>query len=347
MIAPADKAMLRLAVGLGLAVLVAYGAALPLPYVVCLMAVLVLGKPGPPMPPLKGLATAVVLAGLVSAGVLMVPLLEHYPPAGVLLTGGILYTLFFLGRRTASPLTLVLVVAFTLIPVAGVAEQGLVTALAGALALGIVLGSVVGGISHAFFPDPPGAGPGKRPPPAVDRDTAHWIAMRGTLVVLPMFVLALTNPTSYLATIMKSVALGQQAGALDTRSAGRELVGSTLMGALLAALLWFGLSLLPNLWMLVLWLTAAGLWTGSGIFGTRRTAFRPSFWSNALITTLILLGPAIEDSASGKSVLEASLVRCTLFVAVALYGWAMLWLFERWQAARATAGYGITQKENP
>ena len=35
----ADKATLRLATGLGLAVLIAYGGALPLPFVVCVMAV--------------------------------------------------------------------------------------------------------------------------------------------------------------------------------------------------------------------------------------------------------------------------------------------------------------------
>ena len=47
---------------------------------------------------------------------------------------------------------------------------------------------------------------------------------------MPVFVLALTNPSFYVAAIMKTVALGQQAG-VDARSAGSELVGSTLMGA--------------------------------------------------------------------------------------------------------------------
>ena len=123
---------------------------------------------------------------------------------------------------------------------------------------------------------------------------------------MPVFVLALTNPSFYLAAIMKTVALGQQAGETDARHAGRELVGSTLMGALIALGVWLGLSLWPSLWMLVLWLMAAALWAGSALFGARRTRFRPSFWSNALITSLILLGPAIEDSASGKSVLEGA-----------------------------------------
>jgi hypothetical protein len=109
------------------------------------------------------------------------------------------------------------------------------------------------------------------------------------------------------------------------------------MGALIGLALWIGLSLWPSLWMLTLWLMAAALWVGSAMFGTRGSAFRPSFWSNALITSLILLGPAIEDSASGKSVLEGSVVRTGLFVGVALYAWVTIWIFERWRAQRPPA----------
>ena len=151
---------------------------------------------------------------------------------------------------------------------------------------------------------------------------------------MPVFVLALTDPSFYLAAIMKTVALGQQAGETDARHAGRELVGSTLMGALIALAVWLGLSLWPSLWMLMLWLMAAALWAGSALFGARRTRLRPSFWSNALITSLILLGPAIEDSASGKSVLEGAAMRVSLFVGVALYAWATVWALERWRARR-------------
>ena len=336
MIAPADKAVLRLAVGLGLAVLVAYGAALPLPYVVCLMAVLVLTKPGPPLPLAKGAAIAAVLGALVSLGVLMVPLLEHYALASVLLTGVILYGLFFAGIRTGNPLTMVLVIAFTMIPVAGVADQALVTAIAVTLAVGVAVGSLVGGVSHAFFPDPPRPA-AKKPPPAVDRETANWMALRGMLVVLPAFVLALTDPSSYLATIMKSAQLGQQAGSTDTRKAGVELVGSTLAAAGIALVVWVGLSLWANLWMLVLWMAGTALWVGARLYGVVPTAFPPAFWNNALVTTLILIGPAIEDSANGTAVLQASAVRVGLFIGVSLYAWAMVWALERWRGARRQA----------
>jgi hypothetical protein len=333
----ADKATLRLASGLGLAVLIAYGFALPMPFVVCVMAVLVLCKPGPPLPLLKGAVAALAFAALVTAGVVMVPLLEHYAVAGILLTAGVLYGVFLMGLRSGSPVTMILVIAFALIPVAGVADQALIGMLSLTLAVGIGTGTLVSSVSNALFPDAPGPANSATGAPAMTAEAARWIALRAVLIVMPVFVLALTNPSLYLAAIMKTVALGQQAGETDARHAGRELVGSTLMGALIAALVWLSLSLLPNLWMLTLWLTAAALWTGSGIFGTRRTAFRPSFWSNTLITALILLGPAIEDSASGKSVLEASTVRTGLFVAVALYAWGTVWLLERWRAAQAPA----------
>ena len=334
---PADKAALRLAIGLGLAVLVAYGLALPVPFVVCVMAVLVLCKPGPPLPLVKGAILALVFAALVAAGVVMVPLLEHYALAGVLLTAVVLYGVFYAGLIHGNPLTMILVISFALIPVAGVADQALVGMLSLTLAVGILTGTLVSALATAFFPDPPAPAGQRAEAPAVSHETAGWIALRAVLIVMPVFVLALVNPSLYLAAIMKTVALGQQAGETDARSAGRELVGSTLVGALMALAVWIGLSLWPSLWMLMLWLMAAALWAGSAMFGARASAWRPSFWSNALITALILLGPAIEDSASGKSVLQGSAVRAGLFLGVALYASAMVWILERWRAARSPA----------
>lgn len=334
---PADKAALRLAIGLGLAVLVAYGLALPVPFVVCVMAVLVLCKPGPPLPLVKGAILALVFAALVAAGVVMVPLLEHYALAGVLLTAVVLYGIFYAGLIHGNPLTMILVISFALIPVAGVADQALVGMLSLTLAVGILTGTLVSALATAFFPDPPAPAGQRAEAPTVSHETAGWIALRAVLIVMPVFVLALVNPSLYLAAIMKTVALGQQAGETDARSAGRELVGSTLVGALMALAVWLGLSLWPSLWMLMLWLMAAALWAGSAMFGARASAWRPSFWSNALITALILLGPAIEDSASGKSVLQGSAVRAGLFLGVALYASAMVWILERWRAARSPA----------
>jgi hypothetical protein len=333
-----DKAVLRLAIGLGLAVLAAYGLALPAPFAVCVITVMVLCKPGPPIPFAKGAVMVGVLGVLATSGVLMVPLLENYALAGVAITAVLLYALFFVGARRRNPLTPILVFAFTLIPVVGVADQALVSMLSGALAVGLGTGILVSSASHVFFPDDPVPAEKKAAPAAaLGLEAARWVALRATLVVMPIFVLALGNPSFYLAAIMKTVALGQQAGSTNARSAGYELVGSTLMGAGMAALVWLGLSLRPNLWMLMLWMVAAALWSGARLFGVKATAMAPTFWSNALVTMLIVLGPAIEDSANGKDVFAASATRVALFVGIALYAWGTVWALERWRASRAPA----------
>ena len=336
----ADKAVLRLAIGLGLSVLIAYGLALPAPFAACMLTAFLLCKPGPPIPFLKGVVMAVVITALLVAGVLMVPLLEHYALVGVVLTAVVLYALFFTGARSANPLTIFLVIAFTFIPVAGVADQALSTKISVVVGVGLGTGVLVSVVSHAFFPDAPGPANIPAAPAGVSLETARWKALQATLVVMPAFVLALTNPAFYLPIIMKSVTLGQQAGATNAASAGRELVGSTFMGALMAALVWFGLTLRPNLWMLMLWMVAVALWTGARVFRVKPTSEPPSFWLNALVTMLILLGPAIEDSAAGKDVWRASVIRVSLFIAVALYAWATVWALERWRASRSGSRNG-------
>lgn len=330
----ADKAVLRLAIGLGLAVLVAYGLGLTMAFAVCIMSLLLLCSPAPPAPLAKGLVTAAIVTLLLMAGGLMVPLLQHYPLPAVLLTAALLYAVFFAGARKPSPLTTFLVIALTFLPVAGVMDQGLAMVLAQAVGCGLAVGALVNGFSHAFFPDPPAAASAPRPAGA-DAGAARWRALQATVVVMPVFTLALTNPPLYLPAIMKTVMLGQQAGETSARSAGRELVGSTLMAAAMALAVWWALSLLPNLWMLMLWIMAAAFWAGRRMFRVTPSSFTPSFWLNALMTMLIFLGPAIEDAAVGKDPYAASAVRVTLFLAVSAYAWATVWVLERWRASRS------------
>jgi len=281
------------------------------------------------------LVAAFVVACLLLAGVLMVPLLQHYAAAGLLLTAMLLYVLFVAGARSGNPLVSILVIALTFIPVAGVAEQDLVTTLSKAFGAGLAIGVLVGNFGQALFPDAPRPAVVVAAPALPSAETARWIGLQGAVVVLPVLVLALANPTLYLAAIMKTVTVAQQAGSTNARSAGRELVGSTVVGAALAIVIWVGLSVRANLWMLALWITAAAFWAGTRLFRIKVTAAPPSYWLNVLLTMLILLGPAIEDSQNGKDVYAASATRITLFILVALYAWATVWVLERWRTARS------------
>ena len=276
-----------------------------------------------------------VIAALLLAGVLTVPILEHYPVTGVLLTGALFYAVSYTSARKANPLTLFMHVALVFIPVAGVADQAATTVLARTIGVALVIGVLASAISHALFPDAPGPAKVAAAPAGASPEAASWIALQATLVVMPVFMLALTNPAFYLQGVMKTVGLGQQAGATNARSAGRELVGSTLVGAVLAMVVWGGLSLRPNLWMFALWTAAASLWVGVRLFRVKATSFPPSYWLNALMTMFFVLGPAIEDSANGDDVYVAAAMRVALFVLVALYASATVWVLERWRASRS------------
>lgn len=342
----ADKAVLRLGLGMGLSVAVAWGVALEAAFMAPVMTVTLLAKPGPPIPPVKGVVLALVVAALLLAGVLTVPILEYYPLTGILLTGALFYTVSYTSARKANPLTLFMHVALVFIPVAGVAEQAASTVLARTVGVALIIGVMASFISHAVFPDTPGAERAAAAPPVgASPEAAHQIALQSWMVVMPVFLLALWNPPMFLQCVMKTVGLGQQVGGMNARTAGRQLVGSTVLGAFLAMVVWGGLTLRPNLWMFALWIAAVSIWVGMRLFQIKANPFPPSYWLNVLMTLFFVLGPAITDSENGNDVYVAAAMRTGLFVLIAIYASTTVWAFERWRDARSGSLSSRTQLE--
>ncbi|MDH1995953.1 hypothetical protein N5J40_14375 [Aeromonas caviae] len=328
----ADRAVLRIGTGIGLATGICYGLALPMPHLGVIMAWVVLCRPGEALGLKKGLAGGLLLLGIMTAGVLLVPLLTHYALAAMLLVALLLYLLMQQAMAGKGAAAMLLIMAITVIPVAGLIEQSLAIALAQMMGLGILIGTLVNRLAHALFPPLPVTGAAARAAPAPPEHPER-LALRAVAMVLPVWLLALGNPAFYIPAVMKTVTLAQQSTSLNARQAGQELVLSTLMGALLAFALWLGLSLWPSLLMLVLMLALMTLWLARRLVRLVAGRFPPSFWSNAWITALILFGPAIEDSATGKDVWLAAAMRCGLYLVVAGYGWLCILLLEQWWPA--------------
>ncbi|MFM5190659.1 hypothetical protein [Aeromonas media] len=326
----ADRAVLRIGTGIGLATGICYGLALPMPHLGVIMAWVVLCRPGEPLGLKKGLTGGILLLGIMASGVLLVPLLTHYALAAVLLVGLLLYLLMQQAMAGKGAAAMLLIMAITVIPVAGLIEQSLAIAIAQMMGVGILIGTLVNRMAHALFPPQPVAGAAARatPPPP---EHPERLALRAVAIVMPVWLLALGNPAFYIPAVMKTVTLAQQSTSLNAKQAGQELVLSTLAGALLAFALWMGLSLWPSLLMLVLMLTLMTLWLARRLVRLVAGRFPPSFWSNAWITALILFGPAIEDSATGKDVWLAAAMRCGLYLVVAGYGWLCILLLEQWR----------------
>jgi FtsH-binding integral membrane protein len=112
------------------------------------------------------------------------------------------------------------------------------------------------------------------------------------------------------------------------------LLGSTFLGGCFAVMFWFGLKICPSLWMFLLWTLLFGLYFSSKLYQISASRFGPSFWQNTAVTMLILLGPAVQDSANGKDVYAAFAVRMGLFVAVTAYAWAAIFALEQFRARR-------------
>ncbi|MDR9863408.1 DUF2955 domain-containing protein [Pseudomonas baetica] len=320
---PAQRA-LRLAFGTALCTAASYALAFISP----VLAVLLLASLPRPLPLKGAIVLALVAALTTSIGLLLVPLLRYYPVSGVLLIGLGLFLVFRFGLRGGNALIVMfLVIGMTMISAAGFAEFDLAMAVIGALVKGLLLAVAVVGVSHALFPERPDS-PVPPKPPAMPADEVPRVALRATLIVLPTFLLALSDPASYLPIILKAVSLGQQSSTTQTHHAGRELLGSTLLAGVLAVLLWCGLSLFVHLWMFFLWMLLFGLWLARKLYRLSPTRFSPGFWLNTLVTMIILLGQSVQDSAAGKDVYTAFAVRMGLFTLVTLYGALMMHLLE-------------------
>lgn len=330
-----SRRIFRLALTTALALAVAYAMGGLFAFVAPLFAFIVTLQPAPPTGAKGLLAAVVVIVLTAAAGLLLVPMLIHYPLVAMLLTALGLYTsaqlTLFLGQAA---LGMFMAMGITLISAAGLYNFTLGQTLLESLASGMMIAIVCQWLVYPFFPEDPVARPTQNTSPPPDPAESRWIAIRSTLIVLPVYFLALTNPTLFIAAIMKSVSLGQQANDLDAAHAGRELLGSTFLAAVIAVFFWQGLSILPNLWMFFLWTLLVGLYIGAKIYGVLATRFTVSFWVNVMTTLLILIGPAVADVTSGKDVYAASLVRLSLYVFISLYAWWTLSILDAWRHRR-------------
>ncbi len=321
--APRSQRALRLALGTALCLATSFGLGWPIPMVAPVLGLFVLASVNRPLPFKAGVGLALMVLVTTGSGLLLIPFLQHYRFSGVLLTSLLLFLAFRFGLRGGNQLVSTFLAAgLTMISAAGVADFGLAVAVISALVWGLLLAVLVLAVVHWIFPEPTDTQ--ARPP----ESEAAWMALRATLVVLPAYLLALSDPAGYMPIIMKAVSLGRQSCTTAARGAARELLGSTLCGGLLAILLWSALSLFVHLWMFFLWTLLFVLLAGRRLYAIRPTRQSPGFWLNSLVTMVILLGQSVQDSAAGKDVYTAFAVRMGLFVGVTLYACLMLPLLD-------------------
>ena len=328
---PRVQSALRLASGTALCLAVSFGLGMPIPFLAPVLGALLLVSINRPLPFKATLVLALTAMLTTGIGLLLIPLLRYYAFSGVLLIGLGLLAVFRYGQRGGNNLVVTfLVIGLTMIPAAGVADFGLAATVIKALTSGLLLAVLIGRVSHWLFPEPANT-PTPPPAPALSTENVDRVALRATLIVMPTFLLALIDPASYMPIVLKAVSLGQQSSTTNARDAARELIGSTLLGGLLAIAFWSALTVFVHLWMFFLWMLLFALILARKLYGLSPGRFSPGFWLNTLVTLIILLGQSVQDSLAGKDVYTAFAVRMGLFIAVTLYACLMVYLLDQRQ----------------
>lgn len=331
---PRPQRALRLACGTALSLALSFALALPVPFIAPMLAAIMLASANQALPLKAAVGLLLVLLLTTGSGLLLIPLLRETAATGVLLVGLGLFLSFRFGLRGGNRLLVTfLVIGLSMIPAAGHASFALGALIIEALSKGLLVAVLMVSVSHWLFPEPAGTTPDPTTQPA-DNLQSGWIALRAAIVVMPAFFLALINPTSYLPLIMQAVNLGQQSCGVSARNAGRELLGSTLLGGLLAIALWTALSIFVHLWLFFLWMLLFSLLLARKLYALSPTRLPPGFWLNSLTTMILLLGQSVQDSASGKDVYTAFAVRMALFTAVTLYACAAVYLIDNHRQRR-------------
>jgi hypothetical protein len=342
------RRVFRLSLTAALSLACAYGLQLPLPFIAPVFAIMLTITPAPPMGLKSLLGLILIVLMTLGIGLLLIPLLLQYALTAVLLVALGLYLSFYLSLHHGKVLVgTLLTVGFTMISAAGTVNFSLATTVIQALVIGISVAIACQWLVYPWFAeDAAHAKPAATTP--CDAEQSHWLALRGTLIMLPTYLLALSNPAFYMPILMKTSSLSHQSNLTSAREAGRELLGSTFLAGCFAILFWVMLSIAANLWMFFWLMLLFSLYFSSKIYRLIESRFSAAFWSNVAITLLILLGPSVQDSDNGKDVYSAFFVRMCLFVAVTLYAWLALYVLEYLRTRRRHRRASLSlDKESP
>ncbi|MEE4173201.1 MAG: DUF2955 domain-containing protein [Xanthomonadales bacterium] len=330
----AVRRILRLALGTSLCLGVTQLLlASPLAFIAPLFTLMMLSLPIPAPGIRKGMVFILALLAPMVAGLALLPLLHHARWSGILLVALALFYSFLFTTRGGNPvLGMFMTVGLTVVVTIGSVSIDVLIVLIQVIGSCAAVGMVFVWFAHALLPDPPReGGPAPKPPPPEQPPPglAARRAFRGWIVVFPLalvFMFMSASP-SYTVVMIKAASMGQQANTQDSRALGRSLLASTLWGGLGAVIIWQLLAMWPSLVFYVLLFAVTCLFFGRRIFQGPGMHPKANEFSYALVTLLIILGPAVTTPSGDAG--AAFYTRLGLILLVGVYGTAAVAIFDR------------------
>ena len=297
-----------------------------------------------PAPKLKaGIAFVAVMTLSLFAGLLLLPPLLNQPLVGLLLLILALYwSFYFTAKGGSAVLGTFATMGIAVSAAIGTVSLDAVLMIVELLSFGALVGVLFVWIAHAFLPDPMAdaadapaqAKPAEKPAP--DLSTARWSAFRSLMIVLPIALWFLFSSASaaYVPVMIKVASMGQQATNDATRVAGRSLAMSTIIGGAGAIIGWQILTLTPTLTVYTLIIALGALLMGPKIFQGRAMHPQAATWSYGFLTMIVILAPAVMDSAGGGPAGIKFWDRLVMFGGTTLYAVVTVDVFDAIVASR-------------
>ena len=288
----------------------------------------ILALPLPVPKPKAGIMFVLVFSSCLYAGLLLLPTLLNQPMVGmILLVMALFWSFYYTAKGGSAVVGTFVTVGIALTTAVGSVNIDAVVALVGSMGIAAFVGILFVFIAHAFLPDSLAESPDVQPSKqaqkkeAPDLSAARWSAFRSLLIVLPVAIWFLFSAasTAYVPVMIKVASMGQQAANDATKTAGKSLILSTVIGGAGAIVGWQVLSIAPTLPIYVLYVALTGLIFGLRIFEGPGMHPQGATWSYAYLTMLVILAPAVMDGSGGDAASIKFMDRLIMFGGTTVY----------------------------
>ena len=321
--------ILRLALGTAISLWFSQVIAWNMSFVAPVITMFMLALPLPAPKFKSGILFAAVMTGCMYGGTVLLPTLVNQPAVGVLLlVVALFWSFYYTAKGGSAILGTFATLGIALVTAIGSVSIDAVFIIANSIGFATVVGILFVWLAFAILPDslahdalPPGSKPAKPAAGTPDLARARWSAYRSFLIVFPvaLWFLLSSASTAYLPVMLKVASMGQQTTNEGTRQAAKSLIASTLIGGVLAILGWNLLKVAPTLPVYTLYVALVGLLLGPRVFKGLGMQPDGGTWSYAYLTMIVILAPAVMDSASGASAGAKFSDRLIMFGGTALY----------------------------